>query len=214
MDLPVVLGIDHAGLVGEDGETHHGIFDIGLLHPLPNIILSQPSDSKEARNLLFTAFRQKHPFAIRYPKGYTKISNNEFEQIEIGTWTCENDLDTNKLYLLTYGDDYKKILEKVISNNLPVTVVNCRFFKPLDTIMLDKIALSNKPIITYEIDMLDGGLGSYILAYFNERNYKKTIKRFGIGDKYIQQGSNRQLLKEQNIDFNNLFEEIMKELEI
>ena len=91
MNLPVVFGIDRAGIVGEDGDTHHGVFDISFMRSLPNIIMSQPKDAKEANNLLYTAFNQKQPFSIRIPRGSTESNNDKFEKIEIGSWSIFND---------------------------------------------------------------------------------------------------------------------------
>ena len=96
MDLPVVIGIDHVGLVGGDGETHHGIYDIGLLSGIPNMIIAQGKDAEEIENLIYTAFSQKHPFAFRYPKGYTKIAETHaYKMIPVGSWEVFNDKKEN-----------------------------------------------------------------------------------------------------------------------
>lgn len=212
MDLPVVIGIDHAGLVGDDGETHHGVFDVGILRPLPNMIISQPKDADEAENLLDAAFAQNHPFAIRFPKGLVRTDGERsFEEIEIGTWTKINDLPENKAYILTYGDLVDIVAEKVSVNELPVTVINCRFFKPLDTSMIEEIAASGRKIIVYESDMKANGLASAILEYANDEEIPIHLKRFGIPDKYIHQGSLKQLRKEIHIDLSSVIEEALKE---
>ena len=212
MDLPVVIGIDRAGLVGEDGETHHGIFDIGLLAPLPNIILAQPRNAEEARNLLYTAFQQEHPYFIRFPKGIQKNpENREFKLIPAGTWEMINHSDNNRVVLLTYGDMVDAVLEKVQANGLPITVVNCRFFKPLDEVMLDRIASFGKKIVVYETDLLTGGLGSLILDYYNRKKIQADVRRFGLGDLYIKQGSIGQLRRENGIDINTVLEASLEE---
>ena len=212
MDLPVVVGIDRAGLVGDDGETHHGVFDISILAPLPNVILAQPHNAEEARNMLKTAFDQPHPFFIRYPKGIVKDPEDEtFRDIEIGSWEMFNGKEDNKVCLLTYGDNVDAVLDKVTVNDLPVTVVNCRFFKPLDTDMLDAIAASGKKIAVYETDMLSGGLGSLILSYYNDKNIQANVRRFGLKDEYIQQGGSGQLRKEQGIDLGSVLDAVLKE---
>ena len=208
MDLPVVIGIDRAGLVGNDGDTHHGVFDIGILRPLPNIILSQPKDAKEAGNLLFTAFNTNHPFAIRYPRGTISFNESNFENIEIGTWTKHGNINDYKLIVMTYGEDVDKIASKIEINNLPVMVINCRFFKPLDNNMLESLAKENKKIIIYETDMLVGGLSSAILEYNNDHKLNMDIERIGIKDNYVTFGANNLLRKEQNIDINYLFDKI------
>ena len=212
MDLPVVIGIDHAGLVGDDGETHHGVFDIGILRPLPNMIIAQPKDASEARDLIRTAFSQKHPFAIRFPKGTVAVNQmREEEEIRIGTWTKHNDHPDNKVCILTYGDLVDTVLEKVRVNNLPVTVVNCRFFKPLDTSMIEELAESGMKLIVYESDMKAGGLASAILEYACDEQIQIHLKRFGIDDEYISQGSLNLLRKDIHIDLPSVLREALKE---
>lgn len=212
MDLPVVIGIDHAGLVGDDGETHHGVFDIGILRPLPNMIIAQPKDASEARDLIRTAFSQKHPFAIRFPKGTVAVTQmREEEDIRIGTWTKHNDHPDNKVCILTYGDLVDTVLEKVRVNDLPVTVVNCRFFKPLDTSMIEELAESGMKLIVYESDMKAGGLASAILEYACDEQIQIHLKRFGIDDEYISQGSLNLLRKDIHIDLPSVLREALKE---
>lgn len=212
MDLPVVIGIDHAGLVGDDGETHHGVFDIGILRPLPNMIIAQPKDASEARDLIWTAFSQKHPFAIRFPKGTVAVNQmREEEDIRIGTWTKHNDHPDNKVCILTYGDLVDTVLEKVRVNDLPVTVVNCRFFKPLDTSMIEELAESGMKLIVYESDMKAGGLASAILEYACDEQIQIHLKRFGIDDEYISQGSLNLLRKDIHIDLPSVLREALKE---
>ena len=208
MDLPVVIGIDRAGLVGEDGATHHGCFDIQLLRSLPNMILSQPKDAHEARNLLYTAFSQDHPFAIRYPRGNVIKDEEKMEKIEIGSW-CEYPItDRCELYVVSYGSDVDAVISKAQVNHLNLNVVNARFFKPLDTIMLDHMAASHLPIIVYETDILAGGLSSAMLEYYNDTQQTVPLIRIGIDDHYVAQGSISELRKSEKIDLNSLFEKI------
>lgn len=213
MDLPVVIGIDRAGLVGEDGDTHHGVFDVGILRCLPNLILAQPKDSKEAQNLLYTAMNQSHPFAIRYPRGaviYDEVS--PMEEIEVGRWTAYNDSAKNRCIVISYGPDVDRILSKIIANDLPVAVVNARFIKPLDGAMLQEIAESKLPVIIYETDMLAGGLSSAILEWCADHHYLIPIQRVGIEDHYVEQGAINQIKTSAHIDINRLFDEIKKAL--
>ncbi len=211
MDLPVVIGIDHAGLVGDDGETHHGIFDIGLLRPIPNLILAQPRNGDEARNLLYTAFHQKHPFAIRYPKGVVrKPAEENIQEIAIGSWEMLSVTDHDKAYLLAYGPAVNTIYEKLKGNEIPVTVINCRFFKPMDEEMLREIAESEKPVLVYESDMLSGGLAEAILGWLCDNGLTMKLHRMGIGDHYVQQGAETRLRKEMHIDLNSIIDELNK----
>ena len=207
MDLPVVIGIDRCGLVGEDGATHHGVFDISMLHAIPNLILSQPKDADEARALLREAFAQEHPFCIRYPRGNVPYTKGEV-QAPLGTWERWCTDGDPKVCVITYGGDVDRIREKALANQFAIEVVNARYFKPLDEKMLDQILYRPIPIILYESDMLDGGLSSAILQYINDHQIDRHLIRMGIGDHFVEQGSIAQLRKAEHIDINSLFSTI------
>ena len=210
-DLPVVIGIDRAGLVGEDGETHHGVFDIGFLKPIPNLILSQPKDAAEARSLLKTAFASSHPFAIRYPRG--EISCRQLpaaELIQVGSWSVFHDAPGNKAAVFAYGPDVDRILSKIQVNDLPVTVVNCRFFKPIDTGCIDQFAKRGIPVIVFETDLKESGLAASILEYLCDSHQTMNLTRMGIGDEYVQQGAVNLLRRDEGIDLNSLYEKLME----
>ena len=214
MDLPVVIGIDRAGLSGADGDTHHGVFDIGLLKAVPNMILCEPADAEEAMDMLYTGFSGNHPYAIRFPRDYVKDPGNyTMKTIETGTWQMLNDAPDNRIIVMTYGPDVHTLLQKITVNSLPVTVVNCRFMKPIDTAMIEEIAARNLPVIVYESDMLENGLGASILEYCSDRGLDMKIRRFGIPDRYVPQGSISQLRRMMGIDLNTVFDEIVKDLE-
>lgn len=207
MDLPVVFGIDRCGLVGEDGETHHGVFDIAMLRAIPNLILSQPKDSDEAQALMKTAFAQNHPFAIRYPRGNVKFQlDPNVSKIPIGSWTMHETTKNDRIIVITYGNDVDKIIAKAEVNQIPVSVVNARFFKPIDEVMLKRVADKQCPIIIYESDILIGGLSDAILEFYNDQQLPVTIKRIGIKDHFVQHGSLPQLRKSEHIDSNRVFQ--------
>lgn len=213
MDLPVVIGIDHAGIVGGDGETHQGVFDIGFLKPIPNLILAQPKDAEEAVRLLQTAFAQNHPMAIRYPKGTVKVpSAMRTENIPIGSWEILPSTDHDQLYVFTYGPNVVNISDKLKANAIPASVVNCRFLKPMDEEVLQAIGESGKPCIVYETDMKEGGIGEDISAWFSDRHMNVSLTRMGIGDYYVQQGAETRLRKAMHIDMETLLETILKQL--
>ncbi|WP_304751815.1 1-deoxy-D-xylulose-5-phosphate synthase [Dubosiella newyorkensis] len=206
MDLPVVIGIDRAGLVGDDGATHQGVFDIAFLRSIPNLILSQPKDAKEAQNLLYTAFMTNAPFCIRYPRGTIPYQKNEeFERIKIGSWTCHI-VGMPETILITYGPDVDRIIQKAKENSIGLMVVNARFFKPLDTKLLDTLIKEKLPIIIYETDIKAGGLSSAILEFMSQ--YDERIKIIGIGDHFVDHGSIRILRKEEGIDMESVFKEL------
>lgn len=211
MDLPVVLGVDRCGLVGEDGATHHGIYDIQLLRALPNFIIAQPKDATEAQHLLYTAFKQSHPFALRYPRGsesYQKVET--YQEIKIGSWTKWQYNDQSKCIIFAYGCDVDRIISKASINSLPITLINTRFMKPLDHEMLIACINQKLPMIIYENDVLAGGLSSAILEYCNDQNLSAHFKRIGIKDHFVDHGSLAALRKSEKIDLTSLFEEILK----
>lgn len=208
MDLPVVIGIDRSGLVGEDGATHHGVFDIQLLRALPNFILAQPKDAKEAQNLLYTAFNQNHPFAIRYPRGSVLNQHlDQYEMLPIGSWV-KWEAANSRCIVFAYGSDVDRILSKVKINDLAVSVVNCRFFKPLDISMLVECCEKHLPMIIYETDIKTGGLSSAILETCNDLNLNAQFIRIGIEDHFVEHGSMRELRKVEHIDLDTLFKKI------
>ena len=211
MESPVVIGIDRSGLVGEDGPTHHGVFDIGILRPLPNLIIAQPKDAYEAQNILYTAFKLNRPYAIRYPRGSAIYREVEaFEMIETGTWTVLGNLETARVVVVAYGPDVDKIKDKIDANQLPVCVVNARFIKPLDDGLLNYLTQLNKHVIVYETDMLAGGLSSAIMEWLAERHLKLDMDRIGIMDHFVTHGSVPDLRRYENIDISSLFERIKK----
>lgn len=209
MKLPVVIGIDRCGLVGEDGETHHGVFDIAMLRPIPNMILAQPKDSEEAQNLIYSAFQQnQYPYAIRYPRGsvpYKKLS--AYSYIEAGTWSYQ-DTGEPQLVVISYGSDVDKIVQKAEANQLSLRVVNARFFKPFDTEMLEELCAMQLPIIVYESDVQIGGLSSAIVEYANDHGLKNTFVRIGLRDHFVEHGSIPKLRKVEQVDLGTLFQVI------
>lgn len=208
MKLSVVIGIDRCGLVGEDGETHHGVFDITMLHAIPNLIMAQPKDVQEARALMKTAFSCAQPFCIRYPRGSVPYTKEEGEPAPVGTWTRWAPQREARVCVISYGSDIDRIISKVRANDMPVEIINARYFKPLDEAMLDDILYRSIPVIVYESDMLDGGLSSAILQYINDHRICCHLIRIGIGDHYVEQGSIPQLRRAEKIDMNTLFKEL------
>lgn len=207
MDLPVVIGIDRAGLVGDDGETHQGVFDISFLRSIPNLILSQPKDAQEAYDLLYTAFAAKHPFCIRYPRGQTAITDKiDFHLISIGSWERFDIGSDPKAIIISYGPDVDRIIHTIHENNLSMIVVNARFFKPIDQEMCKELFNLDLPIYVYETDVKIGGLSSAVLEYQNE--IENHVHILGIDDHYVQHGPIRSLRKKEHIDLESLFREI------
>lgn len=190
--LPVVFCIDRAGLVGEDGATHHGIFDIAYLKCIPNLIVFAASDLVSLRQMLYTAEDYtKGPIAIRYPRGRGKSSNWQvpFNKIEIGKGR-EIKKGTNTA-LLCVGPTLHHAMEAIETYDYPEEIgcFDLRFIKPLDAAMLHKVFQQYKHVITIEDGVLEGGIGQAIQAFAQQHNYKASIQTLGIPDSFPPHGS-------------------------
>lgn len=214
MNLPVVIGVDRAGIVGEDGDTHQGVFDISLLNNIPNMLIVQPKDMLEAQNLLYSSFKYQKPTAIRYPRASSDFKALEnYTYIDIGTWEYAYKIDNPQAVLITYGVDVEKFVSRIKANNLKINVVNARFIKPIDKTILKEISKLKVNIYTYENEMLNGGLSSQINDYYNDNNIQVTLKRFGIDDEFITHGSINSLRKHYDLDLNYVLNSIKSEIE-
>ncbi|WP_452220182.1 1-deoxy-D-xylulose-5-phosphate synthase [Lacinutrix salivirga] len=189
-NLPVIFCLDRAGLVGEDGATHHGVFDIAYLRCIPNLIIFAPSNEIELRNIMFTAqLGLEHPIAIRYPrgKGTTIDWKQPFSKIEIGKGiTLKEGKD---IALLTIGNMATTVSDAITLCKEDYAHYNMRFIKPLDEALLHKIFKAFKTIITFEDGVIQGGFGSAILEFAAKHNYKNDIYIKGIPDEFIEHGT-------------------------
>ena len=197
-DLPVTLCMDRAGLVGADGPTHHGVFDISMLLMLPNIIITAPKDGNELKDLLYTSQIINKPMSIRYPKGSCINFDNSIQpnKLIVGSW--EEIIVGEKVAILAVGsmvDLVKKHYDYIISKvGYKPHLVNCRFIKPVDIDMINDLEKKFKYIVTIEEGAIRGGFGMYIKAKFSERFLK--IKNLGIPDKFIEHGQRSELLED------------------
>ena len=208
-NLPVIFCIDRAGLVGEDGATHHGVFDIAYLRCIPNLIIFAPRNEIELRNILYTAqLGLKKPIAIRYPRGYGKLLNwnKTFKKIEIGTGVCLQK-GTN-IAVLSLGTIAYNVT-KAIENFKDIAHYDMRFAKPLDEKLLHHICDDFKFILTLEDGVKEGGFGSAITAFVNENNYPIKVKSLGVQDAFIKHGTVNKLQKINDIDADAI-EEFLK----
>ena len=209
MDLPVVFGIDRAGLVGSDGETHQGIYDIAFLSTIPNVIVCQGKNAAEMQNLLYTGFQTPHPFFIRYPRGHTHYEPlSQMKSIPVGSWekTIVGNSEKPDQIVLAYGPDVEKIIERAQALGLNLIVVNARFLKPMDDKMLDELIESRLPMTVYEPDSKEGGLCQKIAAYCEQKNPR--FHRVGLQDGFIEQGSIEELRKDQSMSMDDLMERL------
>ncbi len=203
-NLNVVIGIDRSGLVGADGETHQGIYDISFLRHMPNIVIMMPKDENEGQHMVKTAFDYDDgPIALRYPRGngLGVPMDEELTPIPIGSWEVLK--EGTQAVILTFGTTIPMALEAASTleqENISVEVVNARFIKPMDANMLREIQARNIPIITLEESALQGGFGSAVLEFYNEENLQADVHRMGIPDMFIEHGDVKQLLDEIHIN--------------
>ena len=200
-NLNVFIGIDRAGLVGADGETHQGVFDIAFLRHVPNLVLMMPKDENEGQHMVYTALNYDDgPIAMRFPRGngLGVPMDEKFESIPIGTWEILK--EGEDAAILTFGTTIPMALEAadiLEKQGISVKVVNARFIKPLDEKMLNQLFSNNIPILTIEEAVLQGGFGSSVLEYAHDKAfYHQAIDRMGIPDQFIEHGDVNALLEE------------------
>ena len=210
--LHVVFAMDRAGLVGADGPTHHGTFDLAYLRLIPGMIIMAPKDEAELRNMLYTAVEHyEGPVALRYPRG-TALGvplKDGFEKVELGK--AEKLFEGDDVALLALGSmvNYSTQAAQMLKEEgINCEVVNMRFAKPIDTEMLDEIAGKFSKVVTLEENNLPGGFGSAVLEYFAEKNYKNDVLRIGLPDKFVEHGTQQELHHLLGIDPEGITERI------
>jgi 1-deoxy-D-xylulose-5-phosphate synthase len=212
-NLPVIFCLDRAGLVGEDGATHHGVFDIAYMRAIPNMIVFAPRNEVELRNILYTSQLGLHqPIAIRYPRGRGVLFDwqKPFEAIELGTGVClQEGKDIAILSLGTIGNNVTKALEEFPT----IAHYDMRFAKPLDEKLLHTICANFSHIITIEDGVKKGGFGSAILEFIAEHHYKNSIKILGIQDDFIEHGTIEELQKINGID-SGFIKQVLKNINL
>lgn len=216
LNLPVVLCLDRAGLVGEDGATHHGAFDMAFLRPIPNLTISSPMDEHELRRLMYTAqLPGKGSFVIRYPRGKGVLTDWEcpLTEIKVGTGRRLHDgWDVAVLSIGPIGNDVEKAINIIESANSPSTQEYCpsiahydmRFLKPLDETILQEVAERFSRIITIEDGVRDGGLGTAVTEWMSDHGYTPHITRMGMPDHFVEQGTVEQLRALCGIDIDGI----------
>jgi len=214
--LHVVFVLDRAGLVGADGPTHHGVFDLTFLRMLPKMVIMAPKDEAELQNMLYTAIEYKEgPIALRYPRGSALgvEIKEEFEVIPIGKGEI---LRSGKdVVILAVGNMVRfstEAADRLLKENISVEVINMRFIKPLDTKLLDKVAKKFDKIITIEENSIVGGFGSGVIEYFADKGYRNNTLRLGLPDSYVEHGTQEQLYKLLKIDAAGIVENVKEYL--
>ena len=204
MNLPCLIGIDRAGLVGGDGATHHGVFDIGIIAPIPGVVIMAPKDEEEAQKMINTAYQNKdRPYVMRYSKNKVIDTHQHTDEtIKLGEWELIKEVEDAAVNVVTYGDNVLAVLEMAETDHLPINIINARFIKPIDEDMLNK--MSDKPIIVYETDLMSGSLGSIMSLYYEKNHINVDMSFIGIDDHYVTFGDNESLYKQEHISLNDL----------
>lgn len=218
LNLPVVLCLDRAGLVGEDGPTHHGAFDIAALRPIPNLTIASPMNERELQQLMYTAqLPDKGTFVIRYPRGRGVMTDWEcpFEEIEVGTGrVLREGSDVAVLTLGPIGNNAAQAIDSLKAEGCTASIAHydMRFVKPLDTRLLTDIAHRFNRIITIEDGVRAGGFGSAVLEWMSDNGYHPEIIRMGLPDEFVEHGKVEELQKIVGIDIESIKNEIKKAL--
>ena len=207
-NLNVTFAIDRAGLVGEDGPTHSGNFDIAYLQCIPNMVIASPSNENEARKLLSSVYEYDGPAAVRYPRGQGpgEEIDRDLETVKIGKANLLKK-GSSKLIMLNFGSLLNHAKE--IAKKYDMTLIDMRFIKPFDEGILKKYS-NAKWFITIEDGSLIGGIGSTIANWVTEQNFKIQVKCFGIPDKFIEHMSREQMIKEAKLDYESITKELDK----
>lgn len=204
--LHVIFAIDRAGIVGNDGETHQGIFDLSYLSLIPNLVIISPKTIKELYKILNWAIKQDFPIAIRYPRGTDELSLKPIQKLSLGKWEIVQ--KGEKIAIIATGKMVQKAIIAKDKYKLNVMIINAIFIKPLDKKLLKWLADNHYDIITIEDNLINGGLASLIEIELNKNNYMQTIKAIGFEDKFIEQGSQEELYLQENITIQRIKKEI------
>ena len=219
LKLPVVLCFDRAGLVGEDGPTHHGAFDMAALRCVPNLTIASPMNEHELRRMMYTAqLDGKGPFVIRYPRGRGVLVDWRcpLEEIEVGTSRKLRDGDDVAVLTIgPIGNDVENIITDIYNTTSPTSTpsiahYDMRFLKPLDENVLHEVGRKFKRIITIEDGVRNGGMGSAVMEWMNDHGYQPTITRIGLPDNFVEHGTIDELRQIVGMDDETIKKEILK----
>ena len=215
LNLPVVLCLDRAGLVGEDGPTHHGAFDMAALRPIPHLTIASPMNEHELRNLMYSAqLPNQGSYVIRYPRGNGVLVDwkNPMEEIKTGTGRKLKDGDDIAVITIgPIGNDAAKAIAELEAEGKPLSIAHydLRFLKPLDNSLLEEVGKKFKHIVTIEDGVRNGGMGSAVLEWMSDHGYQPTITRMGLPDDFVEHGTVSQLREIVHLD-NNSIKETLK----
>ena len=201
-NLPVLFAIDRAGIVGPDGATHGGFFDLSILRCVPNTVIMAPADENECRQMLYTGYKLKQPVIVRYPrgKGPGVAIQNEMQEIPMGK--AEIRRAGKDIALLNFGSLFDRVL--AVGEELNTTVVNMRFIKPLDTALLNSLASTHKLFVTIEDNVIAGGAGSGVSEFFNQSCIAIPTVNLGLPDQFLDHGERDEILADAGLDYDGI----------
>jgi 1-deoxy-D-xylulose-5-phosphate synthase len=207
--LPVVFCLDRGGLVGADGATHHGVFDLAYMRSIPNMIVASPMNEEELRDLMYTAQLEdsKGCWSIRYPRGEGVMVNwkTPFKKIRIGTGRkVRSGNDIAFLTIGPMGNQALKAIEKLEAEGISAALYDMRFVKPLDEMLLHEVFSKFKKVITVEDGCIQGGMGSAVLEFMADNGYQAQVKRLGVPDRFVDHGTQNELYAECGYDVNGM----------
>lgn len=215
MRLPVVLCFDRAGLVGEDGATHHGAFDMAALRPVPNLTISSPMDERELRRLMYTAqLDGKGTFVIRYPRGRGVLVDWKCPLEEIPVGTGRRLSDGSDIAVLSIGPIGNNVLKalSLMEDKTRVAHYDMRFLKPLDEDILHEVGKKFHTVVTVEDGVRNGGLGTAVMEWFSDNGYDVHVKRLGLPDEFVEHGTVKELQQIVGIDAEGILKVILETL--
>ncbi len=211
-NLHVVFAIDRGGLVGDDGPTHHGVFDLSYLRCIPNMVVSAPKDEQELRDLLYTALHHNGPFAIRYPRGPAYgVPTEGFRFIKVGSWELLKEGKDGVILGVGYTVyQALKASEELLKEGLDFAVVNARFVKPMDEELLEDLASTYDFFVTVEDNVLMGGFGSGVLEWLAKKGYTKRVLNIAVPDTFVEHGNQNLLRNLVGIDAEGIKEKVIE----
>ena len=221
--LHVIFCIDRAGIVGNDGATHHGLFDLAYLRPIPNLTIAAPRTGEDLQEMMRLAVDFKGPIAIRYPRGRTaNAAGSETASlldrfaVRYGKGVCLREgKDLAVLSIGAIGNTVAEAIDEISNQQSAVSIqhYDMRWLKPIDTEILDYAGTHFKRVVTVEDGVISGGLGSAVLEYFAEKGYSAHVTRLGVNDQFVEHGSTKELYEMLHLDKKGLCESLLQELE-
>ncbi|WP_462150843.1 1-deoxy-D-xylulose-5-phosphate synthase [Pseudoalteromonas xiamenensis] len=205
-NLPVLFAIDRAGIVGADGETHQGAYDLSFMRCIPNMVIMAPSDTNECRQMLYTGYHCGKPAAVRYPRGSAGTAEIQQSMTKLPIGKANVIRSGKNVAILNFGTLLG--YAKPVADELDATLVDMRFVKPLDTELLDELVLSHGRFITLEDNAITGGAGSAVSEYFALKGYTKPVKHIGIPDEFIKHGTQEEMYAELGLDSDGILAQI------